>query len=146
MIPGRMEFFPAHPSVVFDVAHDRDKAQALADALKETFPNRYFRFVIAVGESKDPLDVLRPFFELGGSFTFTSFQTPGRNAIRPQRLALIAQASGVWGRAIEDAVEALTVARRGADASDVIVVTGSTFVVAELREWWLTNVVARSAR
>lgn len=143
MIPGRMEFFPAHPSVVFDIAHNADKATALANALVETFPGRRLRFVIAIGESKDPIDVLAPLLELPASFTFTSFQTAGRSAVRPQRLANIAQARGVWGRAIEEPVEALTVARRDADAADIIVVTGSTFVVATLREWWLTNVVAR---
>jgi dihydrofolate synthase/folylpolyglutamate synthase len=144
MIPGRMEFFPAHPSVVFDVAHNADKAAALASALTETFEGRRLRFVIAIGESKDPIDVLAPLLALPASFTFTSFETPGRVSIRPQRLANIAQTRGVSGRAIEDPVEALTVARRDAAAADVIVVTGSTFVVATLREWWLTNVVARS--
>ncbi len=144
MIPGRMEFFPAHPSVVFDIAHNADKAAALAGALAETFPGRRLRFVIAIGESKDPIDVMAPLLALPASFTFTTFETPGRMAVRPQRLANIAQARGVWGRAIEDPVEALTVARRDADAADVIVVTGSTFVVATLREWWLANVVARS--
>jgi dihydrofolate synthase/folylpolyglutamate synthase len=145
VIPGRMEFFPAHPSVVFDIAHNADKARALADALVETFGERRFRFVIAVGESKDPRDVLNPFLELRASYTFTSFETPGRTAIRPQRLAGIAEAAGVWGRAIGDPIEALSIARRDADPSDIIVVTGSTFVVATLRDWWLTNVAARSA-
>ena len=67
VIPGRMEFYPAHPSVVFDVAHNRDKAQALAGALAETFPNRYFRFVIAVGESKDPQRRVAAVLRAGGS-------------------------------------------------------------------------------
>ena len=39
--------------------------------------------------------------------------------------------------AVVDPVEALAIARRNGSASDVVVVTGSTFIVAELREWWL---------
>jgi len=56
----------------------------------------------------------------------------------------IAQQEGISARAIADPVEALGVARRNADASHVVVVTGSTFVVATLRDWWLTNVGERS--
>jgi folylpolyglutamate synthase/dihydropteroate synthase len=46
------------------------------------------------------------------------------------------------GRAVSDPVEALNIARRNASADDIIVVSGSTFVVAELREWWMEHVVA----
>jgi len=31
-------------------------------------------------------------------------------------------------------------------AGDIVVVTGSTFVVAELREWWMEHVVAAETR
>ena len=140
MIPGRMEYFPSHPAVVFDIAHNPEKAQSLADALAATFPDRRFTFVMAVAESKDAGAVIAPFSALRGNFIFTSFETPGRTAVRPQRLASLAGDHGVWGRAINDPVEAFSIARRNADASDIIVVTGSTFVVAELRDWWFANV------
>ncbi|HEV3152210.1 MAG TPA: folylpolyglutamate synthase/dihydrofolate synthase family protein [Candidatus Baltobacteraceae bacterium] len=139
---GRMEFFPGHPSVLFDVAHNPDKAAHLADALRRTFPDRRFTFVIAVGESKDAQEILRAFAGLPSSFIFTSFSTQGRTASRPTRLASVAQSLGVWGRSIADPIEALSIARRNAAADDVIVVTGSTFIVAELREWWMEHVVA----
>ena len=138
-----MEFFPSHPGVVFDIAHNGDKAAGLAHALQQTFPDRHFTFVMAVGESKDALEVIRPFVALGGSsFIFTSFSVPGRQASRPQRLASIAGELGAWGRAIADPVEAFSIARRNAEADDIIVVTGSTFVVATLRGWWVANVIS----
>jgi dihydrofolate synthase/folylpolyglutamate synthase len=142
-IPGRMEFFPSHPGVVFDVAHNPDKASHLAAALKQAFPDRRFTFLMAVGESKDAPEVIRPFLALPGSFIFTSFMAAGRTPVRPQRLASIAESIGAWGRAIADPVDAFSIARRNADASDIIVVTGSTFVVAELRGWWMANVMSR---
>ena len=141
-IPGRIEFFPAHPGVVFDIAHNPDKAQHLAHALARAFPDHRFTFVMAVGESKDALEVIRPFLALPGSFTFTSFSVAGRNPMRPQRLASLAESIGAWGRAIADPVDAFSIARRNADADDIIVVTGSTFVVAELRDWWMANVMS----
>jgi dihydrofolate synthase/folylpolyglutamate synthase len=146
VVPGRMEFFPGFPSVIFDVAHNPDKATSLADALLETFPGRRFTFVVAVAESKDVVNILQPWFALPASFVFTSFETPGRTAERPQRLANIAERAGVSARAISDPIEALAVARRHADGSHVVVVSGSTFVAGTLREWWLENVVERSHR
>jgi dihydrofolate synthase/folylpolyglutamate synthase len=140
VIPGRMEFFPSHPAVVFDIAHNPDKASHLAAALSETFPDRRFAFVIAIGQSKDARQVIEQFIGLPGTFTFTSFETDGRESIRPQRLASIAHDLGVWGRAITDPVEAFSIARRNADAQGLVVVTGSTFVVATLRDWWLTHI------
>jgi dihydrofolate synthase/folylpolyglutamate synthase len=141
--PGRMEFFPSHPSVVFDVAHNADKMTHLVRALRTSFPDRRFSLVIAVAESKDVAAVLRPFTELRATYTFTGFSgVPGRTAMRPQRLASVAEELGIWGRAIQDPVDAFSIARRNADAGDIVVVTGSTFVVATLRDWWIANVVS----
>lgn len=132
-IPGRMEVVAGHPPVVFDIAHNAEKAQHLAASLRERFPQSHFRFVVAIGESKDATEILRAFAALGASFTFTSFETAGRTAIRPAKLVSIAESIGASGRAIEDPAEALAVARRTSSGDDVVVVTGSTFIVAELR-------------
>ncbi|MEA2718296.1 MAG: dihydrofolate synthase / folylpolyglutamate synthase, partial [Candidatus Eremiobacteraeota bacterium] len=120
VIPGRMEFFPSHPGVLFDIAHNPDKAEHLARALTETFPDRRFLFVMAIGESKDAAQVIKPFVGMRGSFTFTSFSTAGRTSSRPQRLASITDELGGWGRAITDPVEAFSIARRNAEADDII--------------------------
>ncbi|MEO9170347.1 MAG: folylpolyglutamate synthase/dihydrofolate synthase family protein [Candidatus Baltobacteraceae bacterium] len=139
-IPGRMEVFPGHPTVIFDIAHNAEKAEHLTAALAEHFPDRRCCFVIAIGETKDAVQILRAFTRAPATFVFTSFDTAGRTAARPQRLASIAESFGAWGRSIADPVEALSVARSNAAAGDLIVVTGSTFVVAELRAWWLEHV------
>jgi dihydrofolate synthase/folylpolyglutamate synthase len=145
-IAGRMEYFPGHPGVVFDIAHNPEKAASLVGGLLEHFGDRRFVFVVAVGESKDASEILRVLREAPSTFIFTSFDTAGRIAIKPQRLASLAQDLGTWGRAILDPVEALTVARRNAAHDDIVVVTGSTFVVADLREWWLEQGAASAAR
>ena len=139
-LAGRMEYFPAHPGVVFDVAHNPEKAARLADSLREQFPDRHFWMIVAIGTSKDAGEIVRALGVLPATFVFTSFEAAGRTAVKPQRLASIAEDAGSWGRAIADPVEALTIARRNARADDVVVVTGSTLVVAELREWWFEHV------
>ncbi|HKU67644.1 MAG TPA: Mur ligase family protein [Candidatus Baltobacteraceae bacterium] len=145
-LAGRMEYFPAHPAVVFDVAHNPDKAAHLVDSLKAAFADRHFTCVIAVGASKDAHEIMHAFMDLPATYIFTSFDTQGRTPIKPQRLLSIAESLGMSGRAVADPVEALGIARRNASADDVIVVTGSTFVVAELREWWMEHVATEPAR
>jgi dihydrofolate synthase/folylpolyglutamate synthase len=136
-IPGRMEVYPGHPTLVFDIAHNAEKAEHLVTSLRERFPDRHFTFVVAIGASKDAGEILGALTGLPSSFVFTSFDTAGREAQSPQRLLRIAESLGSWGRCVSDPVEALSIARRNAGADDVIVVTGSTFLVAALREWWL---------
>jgi dihydrofolate synthase / folylpolyglutamate synthase len=146
VIPGRMEFFPGHPPVVFDIAHNADKARSLAESLAMEFPGRRITFVIAVGEGKDARGVLAPFLAMPGSLVFTSFSAAGRTPARLERLEAIAREHGRWSRRIEDPIEALQLARRGGDATSIVVVTGSTFLVAALRDWWLSNVGTATLR
>ncbi|MBV8639271.1 MAG: bifunctional folylpolyglutamate synthase/dihydrofolate synthase [Candidatus Eremiobacteraeota bacterium] len=141
-IPGRMEFYPGHPSVLFDIAHNAEKAEHLVRSLREHFPDRRFTFVVAIGESKDSYEILRLFATLPVKFIFTSFEIAGRAATKPQRLAAIAESIGSWGRVVQDPVEAMEIARRTSGADEIIVVTGSTFIVAEIRGWWLETIVA----
>lgn len=141
-IPGRMEFYSGHPSVLFDIAHNAEKAEHLVKSLEEHFPERRFTFVVAIGESKDAREIVRRFASLPAKFIFTSFEIPGRTAMKPQRLAAIAQALGSWGRVVQDPLEAMSIARRTASADEIIVVTGSTFIVAEVRSWWLETIAA----
>jgi dihydrofolate synthase / folylpolyglutamate synthase len=134
-VPGRMELIPMKPPVVLDIAHNAEKAESLVASLRETFAGRRIHYVVAIGESKDARRILETLAKLPCTFTFTSYTAAGRRAISPSRLASIAESFGQWGRAIPDPIEALSVARRIASLDDVIVVTGSTFVVAGLREW-----------
>jgi len=142
VVPGRMEFFPAYPPVLFDIAHNPEKAEHLVASLAELFPERRIHYVVSIGESKDAREILAALAKRPSSFTFTAFTTPGREAARPQRLALIAESIGTWGRVIQHPVDAIQAVRRAAASEDVVVVTGSTFVVAELREWWIEQGIA----
>jgi len=145
-LPGRMEVFPTRPIVVFDIAHNPDKANALAESLATHFGlERPYRFVVGIGESKDQAEIIRGLGTgLSASFICTSFEAAGRPAAKPQRLASIAAEMGFAARAINDPVDALSVARRNAGPDDIVVVTGSTFIVATLRHWWLENVRSES--
>ena len=133
-IPGRMEIVAGPPAIVFDIAHNAEKAQQLVASLRERFDRGRVHYVVAIGESKDAAGILAALATLPGTMTFTSFDAAGRTPIPPRRLSEIAASVGAFGRAIDDPLEAFAAALRGAATDDVVVVTGSTFVVAALRQ------------
>ncbi len=140
-LPGRMEFYPSRPALLFDVAHNAEKAAALRAGLERHFPGRRYTFVVAVAEGKAAQEMLGTWSALPAHFIFTSFDVSHRSATSPHRLARIAESLGHAARAVDDPVEALNIGRRLAGADDLVVVTGSTFLVGTLREWFARNVV-----
>ena len=133
-IPGRMELFGGDPPIVFDIAHNAEKARGLADSLRAEFGDATMHFVVAIGQSKDAARILEILGALESRFTFTSFAIAGRRAISPHDLAGQARALGRPASVVDDPAEALRAACAAARRGDVVVVTGSTFVVAATRE------------
>ncbi|HLW37628.1 MAG TPA: Mur ligase family protein [Candidatus Eremiobacteraceae bacterium] len=138
-LPGRTEYYPARPALLFDVAHNVEKAAALRDALKRHFPERRFTFVVAVAEEKDVQGMLEAWQSLPAQFIFTRFEVSHRRSRHSRSLANAAEQLGLATRAVDDPIEALAVARRITGSTDLVVVTGSTFLVATLRQWFLDN-------
>lgn len=138
-IPGRFETLQDDPPLVLDIAHNPEKARALVDALREAFPQRRIHYVVAVGERKDARQILSTFAELPGTFTFASFDVPGRPAIPPLHLRAIGESIGRDSSVAGDAVSGVLQARALAKRGEPVVVTGSTFAVAAVREWQLSE-------
>ena len=66
--------------------------------------------------------------QLPAQFIFTTFDV--RTALPHSRTSVnIAAQAGATSRAVEEPLEALSVARRVAGATDLVVITGSTFLV-----------------
>jgi dihydrofolate synthase/folylpolyglutamate synthase len=140
VIPGRMEIFAGAPPCVLDIAHNEEKARNLVASLREAFPGTRMHYVVAIGESKNAQQIVATLGELPGTFIFTGFDVVGRHAIDPRELVTVASALGIAARAIEDPFEAFASVCRDATPDDLVVVTGSTFVVAALREALLGGV------
>ncbi len=133
-IPGRMEVLAGTPTIVLDIAHNAEKAEHLAAALRERFPDRRLRALVAIGERKDAAAILQALAPLLDSLVATSFSAVGRQAFEPQRLLAIARALHVPARAVDDPLEAFHAACAQSEAGDVLLVTGSTFIVAAVRQ------------
>lgn len=133
-IPARMEIIAGDPTIVLDIAHNSEKATRLAESLAERWPNRTFRALVAVAQGKNASAIVEALAPIVERFTFTSFSADGRRAVEPAELVAVARSIGRAAEAVADPRLALEHARAAMGVGDVLVVTGSTFVVANLRK------------
>ncbi|MDQ2817943.1 MAG: bifunctional folylpolyglutamate synthase/dihydrofolate synthase [Candidatus Eremiobacteraeota bacterium] len=139
VLAGRMEYFACDPAVVFDIAHNEEKARALAEALASLFAGRPLCFVCAFSEGKDAGAMIGAWRGLCASYIFTTFDVPHRRAASAQAASALAGENAMRAWAIEDPVQAFAAARRAAGPTGVVVVTGSTFLVGALRPAFLNE-------
>lgn len=137
--PGRVEVVGRHPLIVLDGAHNPAAAEALVGALREAFTWERLHLVLAVFSNKDLdgiADRLAPVADAG--------YAAGTDSVRARPSAELESAlSGrnVPTRTFDTVPAALTAARAAADASDLILVTGSLYTVAAAREAVLSRLV-----
>lgn len=135
--PGRLERLSRNPLVILDSAHNHQSAERLQKAL-ELFPHR--RLILLFGASADKdiegmLDVLARDADV--IIVTRSFHPRAADA---ERLAQMAQTitPNTPVHITDDALPALQLADSLAQPDDLILITGSIFVVAAARESWLT--------
>jgi dihydrofolate synthase/folylpolyglutamate synthase len=130
--PGRFQVIPAGngwPEIVFDVAHNPAGAWALRSALSERYEDCPLIFVFGAMRDKAISEMTEILFPLAQRVIATRPENP--RAAAPEE---IVQAASRAGADIEEAAEvktALEIARGAAGTGDVVVVTGSIYLVGE---------------
>lgn len=150
-ITGRIEMVSRNPTVILDVAHNPAAAAALAETLRHQLLDwrqaRSRTLVIAISRDKDQAGILAQLVPLADRILTTRFCENPR-ATDPVQLAEMARsvavpATGQEGfdsgqtrviEAIADPQEAWRIASENAGPQDAICVTGSFFLIAELRD------------
>lgn len=124
---GRWEVVSRKPLLVFDTAHNEDGIRNLLFQLEET---RYENLFAVIGAVNDKvIDKILQMLPPEGYYFFTQAKIP--RALDAKVLAAKAGFYGLKGKIVEDVKEAIEEARNRAGEQDLILVTGSTFVVAE---------------
>ncbi len=133
--PGRLEIVGHRPLVVLDCAHNVASAQALTEALVESFPMPTgARRVLIFAGSRDKdlagmLAVLAPHFD---HVYLTRFTSP--RCLPPESLvAMLPPTLQAAATLCESPAAALAAARRDARSEDAIIAAGSVFLAGELR-------------
>jgi dihydrofolate synthase/folylpolyglutamate synthase len=130
--PGRLEHVSPNPDIILDGAHNPAGARALARYLERFYRGRKIWLVYGAMRDKAIDEVAGILFPIAAELVLTAPDTS--RALRPEALSEFA------GRGhLEPTVEAaINYARTSAADEDVIVITGSLFVVGEARRLFLT--------
>jgi dihydrofolate synthase/folylpolyglutamate synthase len=131
--PGRLEVINRSPLLVLDAAHNGASARHLAAALDDLFPQRPLALIFGVSADKDVagmFDALLPLVD----YLITA-QAVHPRALAPDEIATIARQQGYTGlvEQIPDAEAALQRASDRVGPGGLVCVTGSLFLVGELR-------------
>ncbi|MBW3539149.1 MAG: bifunctional folylpolyglutamate synthase/dihydrofolate synthase [Planctomycetes bacterium] len=132
--PVRIEVVAQRPTVVIDAAHNVASVEALVDTLRRLFPARRRVLVFAAARDKDVqgmLAVLRDEFD---AIVLTRYQTNPRAVTVENLAAMLHDAPEKVVVTAPDPAAAWEQARRLAGPDDLICVTGSFFLAAEMRE------------
>ena len=132
---GRWQVLGENPKVVCDTGHNKEGLSYVVQQLQE---EQYEKLHVVFGAVKDKdqnkvLDILP-------KTAVYYFCAPSLERAYPaDELKLIAQAKGLNGDAYESVQQAFESAKKAAKAADFIFIGGSTFVVAELLEQFISE-------
>ena len=131
--PGRIETVKRSDAatVVLDVAHNPDGLSALVSALIEEFAFERIHFVIGILGDKDHKGMLTELTRVPSVLYAT--EPSGVSAVPVSDLANAAGGLGLDVVVIEEAYAAVEKAIRTADPTDLVCITGSHYVVGEVR-------------
>lgn len=140
--PGRIEVLSRQPTVIVDAAHNWEAVAALLRTLDESFPARRRVLVFAATRDKDVLGMLRQLLPKFDTVVVTCFQNNPRHVPVEALVGIVRGLTDQPLHAAADAAAAWKLARRFASGDDLICVTGSFFIAAEMRELLVDGVTA----
>ena len=135
--PGRLERLQTRPDVYLDGAHNPGAARELAAFLKENFAGRKVYLIFGAMRDKAVDEVTGLLFPHALEVIFTQPGTP--RAVSATQLAAMAGDHAAKYTIIKDAAEALEFALAKAAPDDAIFITGSLYLVGEMRHTWNTR-------
>ena len=127
--PGRLQILTNEPMVVVDGAHNAYSMSKLVQAVKEYFDYKRCFVILGASCDKDISGMARELETLSNHIIITSSTHPRAALI--SSLAEKFDSLGIKAVAADNVAEALSKALTLAEKTDLILVTGSLFVVAE---------------
>ncbi|MCX7925399.1 MAG: bifunctional folylpolyglutamate synthase/dihydrofolate synthase [Fimbriimonadales bacterium] len=138
-LPGRLQVVAESPRIVLDGAHNPDAAAVLAKALPRLFKYRRLVLVFGMLTPHEPSDTLRHLLPLADIVIFTPLASP-----RTHTAETLLQSAQAWLEAhprrnppllltASEPQQAFRQAREFAELDDLILITGSFYLVGEWR-------------
>jgi dihydrofolate synthase/folylpolyglutamate synthase len=132
--PGRLERLQTQPDVYLDGAHNPGAARELAAFLQENFAERRVYLIYGAMRDKAVDEVAGLLFPHAYEVVFTQPGTP--RAVSAAQLAEMAADHAACYAMIPNAEEALENVLGRAGVEDAVFITGSLYLVGELRHAW----------
>jgi dihydrofolate synthase/folylpolyglutamate synthase len=132
--PGRIEKLGSGPEVYLDGAHNPSAARELADFWEQNFAGRRLFVLYAAMRDKAVDEVAGLLFPHAAEVIFTEPRIS--RAISAAQLAEMAGHHAAQSSVIADAEQALDYALGKAAPNDAIFITGSLYLVGQLRTYW----------
>jgi dihydrofolate synthase / folylpolyglutamate synthase len=135
-LPGRFEIFEKSKTetIILDCAHNQDSARALVQTIKDNFPGRRCIFIIGVNQDKQIEAIYEELKEISKLFIATASINP--RAMAPSEISsrLTNTDPKLDILPTKNIAEALSAGLDTCSPDDLIVITGSFYLVAEARE------------
>jgi dihydrofolate synthase/folylpolyglutamate synthase len=131
--PGRFEIVHQNPAIILDCAHNRDSALKLRLTVEEYFPGKKIRLIFGASEDKDIFGMFAELMPAVKELLVVKSFHP--RAIEPEKLVDMAQSYGCKAIVVDHIPDAVEKALDTAGEAEVILITGSIFVVAEARKY-----------
>jgi dihydrofolate synthase/folylpolyglutamate synthase len=134
-LPGRLEVVGRNPLCILDGAHNPAGARAAAGAIDEAFGRVEARIlVVGMVSGRDPVEMLRA-MRVDQARCVVACPPPSPRALPAVQVAAAARELGTSAQAVGSVPEAVEVALGEAGGEELVLVTGSLYVVGEARAW-----------
>ena len=137
-IPGRMEIMQENPTVLLDGAHNTDKILAASSAVSDLFAEKKRIVIFALKKGKKYKEIIPQIVKNATILITTSFSTELWNPFNPEKLAVCARKLDphLEIHIKPDPLIALDTAFNLSNPNDLIWVTGSLYLVGNIRNYW----------
>lgn len=138
-IPGRFERVQENPTVILDGAHNPDKMHAATDSITKYYANKRKIVVLSLKSDKPYHDILPYVLENASILIITAFR--GKGTLEPYNPDILAQAASDFFpnldiRVKANPIDAIKLALAEAKSEDLVLVTGSLYLIGDVREYW----------
>jgi dihydrofolate synthase/folylpolyglutamate synthase len=131
--PGRLEVVSRRPYIILDGAQNRASAKALAEALKRAFKYLKMTLVLGISSDKDIKGILEELIPVADKVILTKAKITER-AAWPENIKGLMAPNDKDIYLTNDVEDAMDKAIAFSSPEDLILVTGSLFVVGEARQ------------
>jgi dihydrofolate synthase/folylpolyglutamate synthase len=127
---GRWEIYQEKPWIIADTGHNESGISQILEQVKQYKPEKLI-IILGMVADKD-IDRVLKLFPKDAEYLFTAAKNP--RALAAEKLKELAAKHHLNGKVLENVNVAIDLARKTAKESDFILITGSTYLVAEIDE------------